>query len=335
MARTVRLSTPSSARPAVADPRPVDDGLAAALVLLPARLFLAVVWGRAAVEKAIDAGWWSGDELRSTLREDRANGLAFFEPVIERVNGSVVVVAIVAVVAQLGCALAFATGRHLRLALLAAVAMDVCVVLAGRSDPAVFFLLLELTLVVAVTGGVIGGRPRSTRWTTAFAVVSFGAAAALVPSVRTLRPPAMVDDPALVLIVVFALVGLCLTLQLVVGGDRSGDRHGSVVRWVHAADDPFDPSPKEAPVVVDDDVLPDAVAFALVEDTALGADGEPDLTWLEVVTAPGVALTGSGPADPGPATVAPHHDGGRATGAPAAHALASGATTPPSWPPPR
>lgn len=338
MARTMRLPLPASSPLAVWPRRTNDTGLAAALVLLPVRLFLALIWGRAAIEKSIDAGWWSGDELRSALREEQAGTVPIFEPVLERVVGPVVVaVAVALVAAQLACAVAFATGRHLRLALFAAITMNVCFVLAGRVNPSIFYLVMELTLVIAITGGVIGGRrPRSPRWTAAFAIASFGAAGALAPSVRTLRPTGMLGDPALVLVTAFGLVGLCLALQLVVHDVRLGDRRVPIVRWVLAADDPTPPAPDDVVADAHADDWPDSVSFGFPDE----ADADPTV-------GPGLAPLGP---QPTPSAVPASADDpivhGRswpratqlqhassAPGMPSPAAVARPLPTPP-WPPP-
>ena len=202
-----------------------DDGApltSFAVVLVGLRLFLAVGWMRAAVEKVIDARWWNGLILDNFLRAQRPDALPFFRPIMDHlISPRLIVVSAVVVVAQIVCSLLILTGRWLRPALIVAVVMNLTFMLAGRVNPSAFYLVMEFTLLIAVADGVIGptGR-RSTRWLAARSVALIVAAVALTPFVETVDPSEVIVDPAIVLAVVLAIAGV--VFGLMAHTDRDG-----------------------------------------------------------------------------------------------------------------
>lgn len=200
-------------------PRPMDPQPSrrridhrAGVVLLPLRLFLAAGWLRAAAEKLIDKQWWTGNKLRSFLTKQHDEALPFFRPVMDHVLApGAHTVAIVVVLTQLGCGLAIAFGKPLRLALRWAVLLNVVFIMAGRVNPSAFYLVMEIVLLFAIADGTMGVRPTSpSRRTVALSILSAGAAIAVTPYIRTIEPAKVIDDPAMMLVFLGVVVAVTL-----------------------------------------------------------------------------------------------------------------------------
>ena len=174
------------------------------IVLFPIRMFLGFGWIRAGVEKFIDDGWWTGEQLRLFLIRQRGEALPFmispidgvFEPFAE-------LVALLVMLGQFAIGACFVTTRMLRPALWVAVTLNVVFVAMGAVDPSVFYLVIELSLLAALALGVIGGRPRDPNPVSIGAKV--GVAVALIPLITTLHPHEVIDDPAIILVTVALL----------------------------------------------------------------------------------------------------------------------------------
>ncbi len=179
------------------DERPV------AAALLPLRLFLAAGWLRAAAEKVIDPHWWNGDELERFLVEQRPHMLPFFRWFADGlVQPLATPVAWLVVGLQAAIGVALVLGRAPRVALWAAVALNVCFTMAGRVNPSAFYLVMELALLVGLsrpTGFVIARR-RATLWLVP--------ALAALPFARTVEPSEAIDDPGLMLAFVCMLAAV-------------------------------------------------------------------------------------------------------------------------------
>jgi uncharacterized membrane protein YphA (DoxX/SURF4 family) len=186
-----------------------------ALMLLPLRLFLALGWSRAALEKVIDPSWWDGQKLRDFLIVQDDDALAFFRPVMDHVLTPLAVpVAVAVAVLQIACGVCIGLGRWMCPALLCGVLMNTAFILAGRTNPSIFYLLIQGVLIFGILEGVVGPRRRwSSGWTAIGAAASFLGAFALVPFVSTLEPSMMVNDPALVLIMILGITGTVLIVH--------------------------------------------------------------------------------------------------------------------------
>jgi uncharacterized membrane protein YphA (DoxX/SURF4 family) len=184
----------------------------AVVVLLPLRLFLAAGWLRAAAEKLIDKHWWNGNKLRTFLTNQHDQALPFFRPAMDHfIAPAAQTVAIIVVLTQLACGLAIAIGKPLRLALRWAVLLNVVFIMAGRVNPSAFYLVMEIVLLFAIADGTMGVRPTSPSWRTlVLAGVSAGSAIAVAPYVRTLEPSKVIDDPAMMLVFLGAIVSVTL-----------------------------------------------------------------------------------------------------------------------------
>ena len=184
-----------------------------AIVLFPLRVFLALGWMRAAASKVIDVTWWRGDYLRAFLVEHREAMLPFATPVAAIIDSPIAIgVALVVLVAQVAVAGCLLTGRYLRPSLWVACAMNVSFVVFGAVNPSAFYLIMQLTLLLAgSTMRTPSQPPRAVAAIAGWVLV----AAALLPFVRTLHPAAVIDDPALMLATLAGLRAATITVLAV------------------------------------------------------------------------------------------------------------------------
>jgi hypothetical protein len=123
-------------------------------------------------------------------------------------------VAAVVAVAQILIGLAILVGRPLRSALWAGVVLNVVFVMCGRVNPSAFYLVMEAVLLYGISVGVVGRRatrpsPRS------LALVAMWLALAVVdiPFIRTLEPAKVIEDPAMMLTFLCAVVAITTLLR--------------------------------------------------------------------------------------------------------------------------
>lgn len=180
--------------------------------LIPLRVFLAVGWIRAGVEKLVDRHWWNGDRLRAFVGANRSVAVPPFRPFLDHVAVPLAVaVSFVVLAAEIACGIAVGVGRPLRAALRWGVFLNVVFMLSGPVNPSVFYLVMEIVLLLAVAEGTIGVRPsRPGPRTLAGAAVLLASAGVLAPYVRTLEPAKVIADPALTLL--FLALLTCATL---------------------------------------------------------------------------------------------------------------------------
>jgi len=207
---------PPAQVPSSADVLPTVHGRLA-IVLLPLRLFLAAGWLRAGVEKLIDPDWWNGSELRGFLERQHDHALPFFRPVMDQLIAPMAVtVAVVVMVTQIACGVAIGLGRPLRMALRWGVVLNVSFVLAGAVNPSAFYLVMEMVLLLAIADGAIGRSPSlPSRRTLGAAAAAGGVALLFTPYIRTLQPADVIDDPAMMLSFLAAVLALVLVLRWV------------------------------------------------------------------------------------------------------------------------
>jgi len=123
---------------------------------------------------------------------------------------------------MIGCAILL--GAWTTPALLVAIGLNLNFMLAGQTNPSVFYILVELVLLSAGAGALLGvdglrrhprlptspERPlRTHRSLQVVAVVAFITATAMLPFARTTAPAEVIHDPAL---------AMSLLLLLVAGG---------------------------------------------------------------------------------------------------------------------
>lgn len=188
--------------------------LPAWLVLLPIRLFLAAGWLRAGGEKFVEPGWFQGEGIRRFLDDHAGRELPFMTPIAEHVLAPMAApIAVVVAVLQLFCGVALLVGRPLRVALAAAMLMNLTFTVLGAVNPSAFYIVFQLVLILAVATGVMG-TPRARPWVprTRVGVAWIVLAALLGPFVRTIDPHLLVEDPAAVLSCQAFIIGVTIVL---------------------------------------------------------------------------------------------------------------------------
>jgi uncharacterized membrane protein YphA (DoxX/SURF4 family) len=198
------------------------------LVLLPLRLFLAAGWMRAGTEKLIEPKWWNGQALRTFLTAQHDTALPFFRPVMEHVVAPAATpVALVVMFTQIGCGVAIAVGKQMRLALCWGFLLNITFILAGRVNPSAFYLVMEAAMLLAVADGAIGVHPTSpSRRTVIGASVSAALGLSVVPFIRTIEPSKVIEDPAMMLSFMGSIVAVTLLF-------RRAAYRSHETRWIH------------------------------------------------------------------------------------------------------
>jgi hypothetical protein len=164
------------------------------VTLLPLQLFLLAGWGRAAIEKLIDPTWWSAQHLRAFLDEQRPDMLPWFRWISDHLlEPFAPQVAIAVLGIQLAIAVCLGTNFRVRHALWAGVALNLCFTMAGRVNPSAFYLVMQLTMLFALS------RPVTPTIATRRAVLWMMPATLVLPFATTLHPRDVIDDPALML----------------------------------------------------------------------------------------------------------------------------------------
>lgn len=185
-------------------PSPADRIAPIKIILFPARLFLALGWIRAGVEKLISADWWNGTELQGFLAEYSPDMLPFLRPLSESVGTTTAVgLSAVVLLAELMIGFCLVTARGIGKALVAASLLNLAFVALGAVTPSAFYLVLQLTLLLAL----VAERPAPPLpWLVGAIVGCLGIAASSAPFVRTLHPHEVIEDPAMMLVTLSLLI---------------------------------------------------------------------------------------------------------------------------------
>lgn len=177
--------------------------ISARILLLPLQLFLVAGWARAGIEKVIDPDWWSGAGLLQFLDDQRDHMLPFFLPFADHVVTPLApVVAWLVLWMQLTIAVCLLANRHVRPALWAGVLLNLCFTMAGRVNPSAFYLVMQLTLLVALS------RPVPLQIALRRAALWLVPATLVLPFARTIQPAEVIDDPALMISFVAVLAAV-------------------------------------------------------------------------------------------------------------------------------
>jgi len=162
------------------------------------QIFLILGWLRAVADKAVDPTWWSGGKVEAFVGDHREHAIAWAGPILDIVANSTTLVAAVVLLTQVFIATSLITGKHLMIGLSVAASLNLSFIVAGSTNPSVFYLLLESALLI--------GMIESTTPTQALAhrlrIASFGllfVVVATAPFASSLDPKAVIEDPALVL----------------------------------------------------------------------------------------------------------------------------------------
>ena len=203
--------------------------------LLPLRLFIGLGWLRASAEKIVDPDWLGGTALAAFLEEKLAGGhvvFPFYRALITEIflpNASAL--SWVMMVGQLLVGAAILFGLFTNAALLGGLFMNLNFILAGAPDPSAFYFVIQVALFIGGTGAIIGMDALLSRrirtplfvakvsirsWhfrskeraLLGLTVLSFSFAAYSLAHVHTYDPGLSVEDPAMILTVLFTLSSL-------------------------------------------------------------------------------------------------------------------------------
>lgn len=173
-------------------------------VLAP-QLFLACGWLRAATSHGIAHHWWVGDEVREfTVTQSEASIVGYqfvFDYLVEPFP---VAISLVVLIAEFFAGLALLFNWRPLAGLLVGAFLNVNFMMAGVVNPSVFYLVVGAGIAGWQLDQMLTTERREqlahdTAW---IAVVSI---VLLVPAVTTIRPDAVIEDPAPVLLMLIVL----------------------------------------------------------------------------------------------------------------------------------
>lgn len=175
------------------------------------QLFFGLGWLRAFAEKAISIDWWTGTTIRSFVAEHEGLALPWIEPLLAVVDGVAPLMAALVLVLQLGVGLALVANRHVPRALLVAAGLNLVFLAAGAVAPSAFYLLGQ----GAVALWLVGRRPAEpglSRWLRLATAVAVALAVISAPFITTLHPAQVIDDPAIMIVLLGGLTALACEL---------------------------------------------------------------------------------------------------------------------------
>jgi thiosulfate dehydrogenase [quinone] large subunit len=190
--------------------------------MLPLRLFIGLGWTRAGLEKLIDVEWHSGASLTAFFTgqiDDRMIYFPFYERLVNHLfMPHVQLLSWIIIVGELLAGLAIGLGLLTKPALLGGLFMNMNFLLVGRVNPSAFYIIIQVALLSANAGAVLGldalaarRRPfRHSQNRQAFLLlaISLWVIAVLdVPYIRDFSPHS-VTDPAMLLFILSILSGL-------------------------------------------------------------------------------------------------------------------------------
>ena len=163
-------------------------------------VFIGLGWLRAATEKLISPAWWRGDELGSFLDTHADASLPWFRPVLAVVDAHTVAVSLLVIVLQVMAGTLVLGGRRAGLAV--GIALNLSFVAAGAVNPSAFYLLAQGS--VALAAAEAARRPPRRRLDAA-QVAAASLAIMSLPFISTIDPAVVVDDPAVMMVMLGAL----------------------------------------------------------------------------------------------------------------------------------
>ncbi len=136
------------------------EALKDGIYLVPVRVFIGIGWLRAFVEKAIDLGWRDGTRLVGFLQRQLGGETIVFPPyqalLTDLFLPHAMVLGWIIMLGQLLAGLAIASGTLTTAALLGGIFMNLNFLLAGATDPSTFYIVIQVVLMVAGAGTVLG-----------------------------------------------------------------------------------------------------------------------------------------------------------------------------------
>lgn len=182
----------------------LDDWFDRAIASMPAnivvaQLFLTMGWTRSAAEKIVSSSWWTGNDLTDFVVDHERHAVGWFAEILHAVVlPSPALWASVVLGIEILIVIGLVMPKRRTFALLTAVGLNIVFVLAGATNPSVFYLVLELSLVLWISeyGAAAANSARRLR---AIARGSLVFALASTPLVSTLHPARVIHDPGAVL----------------------------------------------------------------------------------------------------------------------------------------
>lgn len=124
--------------------------------LVPLRLFIALGWLRASIEKLVDSKWRDGTKLLSFFETQISEGHVPFPAYQGLMEGifsqHVVFMSWLVALGQLFGGIAIFAGAFTTAALLGVIFLNINFMLAGRVNPSAFYLMMELVLLQSKAG---------------------------------------------------------------------------------------------------------------------------------------------------------------------------------------
>ncbi|HEX8684567.1 MAG TPA: hypothetical protein VF707_19775 [Ardenticatenaceae bacterium] len=199
-----------------------------AALLLPLRLFIGTGWIRACLEKVGDPFWLDGTALVVFLHSHLEQGVVAF-PFYQSLMSEVFIphallLTYVIIIGQLLAGVSILAGFGVELALLGGMFMNVNFLLAGAVNPSVFYIVIQLVLLLYGAGRVfsiqalLSGQIRPTftagdgvwrrispRFCYGCAILALGLLSGLAlyafPFIEDFGPTRSVEDPAMITVV--------------------------------------------------------------------------------------------------------------------------------------
>lgn len=180
------------------------------------QLFIGFGWLRAVAEKVIDQAWWTGGVITDFVGDHETVMLGWYQPFVEAVvSPAPQLIALIVVLGQLGAGLSLATGKRLGLGLGIGMFLNLHFLAAGAVTPSAFYLLAQgaLALWLAERRPTIG----ALRGLGIAACLAIFLAGLSMPSIATVHPAHVIEDPAMM----FAFGGALASLACVIAIESS------------------------------------------------------------------------------------------------------------------
>lgn len=183
---------------------------APAWVLL-VELFIGFGWLRAAVEKVIDPLWWDGSTISWFITVHTGDTLDWYRPVLDLVGPGRVFVALVVITLQFAVAASLLSGRYVGWGLSVGIFMNLNFLAGGAVNPSVFYLLCQgaVALWMAEQAATERDMVRPLWFVAAGGLV---VSLISIPSVSTIHPADVIEDPGAIVVFVGALTVVACVL---------------------------------------------------------------------------------------------------------------------------
>lgn len=185
--------------------------------LLILRMFLIAGWSRASLGKLISPEWWNGNELTRFL--DTYDSMAFYRPFEQKIAtasvgaGPFELVLFLVPTIQILIAVGLATNRLIKPALGIAILMNLHFIAAGRVNPSIFYLMIQIALILHIVHSSTSSDDQYLRLKSPLVWIASALAAISIswlPFAKTFDINDAKEDPALALstVALFSSIGL-------------------------------------------------------------------------------------------------------------------------------